>query len=1287
MKKGKGPCEQGIGRFLGGIVRGFLAIALCAVGLSAFAEPQKIGDSDVTWELTENDTVLTIAGTGAMPDLYGDTPWNDASWAITTVKIESGVASVCDCAFSSLGSLRSVSFPSTLTRIGDTAFMSCSDLESITIPESVTDIGIMAFQYCGELRSVSLPSALTKIAGGMFSYCGKLESITIPSGVTQIGSTVFYDCEALARVSIKSKEPPELADPNAFSGTSEELKIGVPFGTADAYKGTANWSDESIKDKIVEAYVVDAQPTEHGTVTVSKDFFFAVDYMAPTEIVTVTAKADEGYVLASLVWNDGTDHDITADKRFTMPLKNVKLTAVFALQPISYLDWDDENKELTNATCTAYEVVTNKMTTFEAGKTYVVTNNVSAAAGITVKGTPSNPSRLILCDGAKLTVKGATEKAGLTVASGSVLVICGQKDGTGTLEATGGELAAGIGGDNGVTGGTVTINGGAVTATGGESAAGIGGGSGRSGGTVTINGGTVTATGGQPAAGIGVGMFGVSGGTVTFGGTGFSVVTGKTATVTAPIAQDDYAADHKAVYVHIGPVPAVVAQFVKGGEVVAEFETSEAAVAALDDAQYADIEEFRIGLAADTVFDFGGRTNRVVIGNVGAGTNTLKNVLLDCDGDYVVTGMVGTVVFGDGVRIEKSALDFKQGWVELIIRGGLYKNDPIGYCEDGYLSARRYDENENLNGLYAVLPAAEIAVEDRKNLASTRYATLQDAFNLIGENKEVTLRLFNNLELGTAVTKLEGNKVIHLLPSEFGANTITRVGAKPVIEIGLGAKLAISNVVFNGANVMSENPKPMIEVAGKTGTKFGWLIAGDGFVVSNAVGGAVHVGNGGRFELDGVAKIIENTTDGKPKNVVIEDKQAIVLKNGGAVTDGNYAQIGVYSDTDKFMIPGGQFGTVDTSYEYATDFADGDISVAKPKVGFINDRDGTLHHAAGAKIAAAPTEPKKTYKRWVGGEYKVTLEEGDYLISRVSSFPSSPTYLPELIWTARQDAPAEKPAPAVLDWTDTTLTLAVSNGCDYAVVTDGSAETNWVSMVGTDNTYAFARPAGSDYLCLKRYSITPSNIVSAATAYSVKVSAGTEGDPWLVGAENSEDVTAWTNGNEFVVSGDGTVSDLSKLASKVTVEKLTIKDATVTVAASDAFQGFGASGSEVSLTLPDGWQGELPDEGGNWYGATVNLMGIPLSVRNVTSLQRYPWNGLVDIGCDLTGAGEVTLSATVLTNGVTFIEAQTFIGETTVDLDAAGGATNGVKFIWNAAADLPAGFRAKDVQLKVTAEQ
>ena len=198
---------------------------------------------------------------------------------------------------------------------------------------------------------------------------------------------------------------------------------------------------------------------------------------------------------------------------------------------------------------------------------YYVTNNVTLNAGVTVNGNVS----LILCDGATLTVRGATAndpgiKLIRTDSATNTLVIYGLSvgDGAGALTAIGGTHAPGIGtsrenndwlerfgclivnggvvtascnegnGDYGAgigtsyrqTGdGSLTVNGGSVTAIGGSEAAGIGGGPGGSvyvtrggyGFDVTVNGGTVVAIGGEEGAGIGGGHYG-NGGTLTVNG-------------------------------------------------------------------------------------------------------------------------------------------------------------------------------------------------------------------------------------------------------------------------------------------------------------------------------------------------------------------------------------------------------------------------------------------------------------------------------------------------------------------------------------------------------------------------------------------------------------------------------------------------------------------------------------------------------------------------------------------------------------------------------------------------
>ena len=118
-------------------------------------------------------------------------------------------------------------------------------------------------------------------------------------------------------------------------------------------------------------------------------------------------------------------------------------------------------------------------------------------------------------NGENITITGGTVNAtsndgagigGGLLGSGENIAITG-----GTVNATGTD-GAGIGGGNGGVGKNITITGGTVTAAGGFGNAGIGGGNGSDGENITITGGSVTATGGEFAAGIGGGSVGFWGG-------------------------------------------------------------------------------------------------------------------------------------------------------------------------------------------------------------------------------------------------------------------------------------------------------------------------------------------------------------------------------------------------------------------------------------------------------------------------------------------------------------------------------------------------------------------------------------------------------------------------------------------------------------------------------------------------------------------------------------------------------------------------------------------------------
>ena len=108
-------------------------------------------------------------------------------------------------------------------------------------------------------------------------------------------------------------------------------------------------------------------------------------------------------------------------------------------------------------------------------------------------------------------LKSGYYRAGLEKTSAGTLTLKDNKEaGSGSLNAEGGALSAGIGGsynDYSANNGTknIIITGSTVTATGGDGGAGIGGGNGGAAENITITGSTVTATGDRGGAGIGGG--------------------------------------------------------------------------------------------------------------------------------------------------------------------------------------------------------------------------------------------------------------------------------------------------------------------------------------------------------------------------------------------------------------------------------------------------------------------------------------------------------------------------------------------------------------------------------------------------------------------------------------------------------------------------------------------------------------------------------------------------------------------------------------------------------------
>ena len=87
--------------------------------------------------------------------------------------------------------------------IGVKAFLSCSDLESIKINSGVKTIGDHAFSGCSALSDVDMPaSGLVSIGERAFYHCSGLKGIKIPISVTSLGRFAFEDCTSLEEVLI-----------------------------------------------------------------------------------------------------------------------------------------------------------------------------------------------------------------------------------------------------------------------------------------------------------------------------------------------------------------------------------------------------------------------------------------------------------------------------------------------------------------------------------------------------------------------------------------------------------------------------------------------------------------------------------------------------------------------------------------------------------------------------------------------------------------------------------------------------------------------------------------------------------------------------------------------------------------------------------------------------------------------------------------------------------------------------------------------------------------------------
>lgn len=157
-----------------------ILVSTATLAFAASTASGKCG-KNAKWKFVESTGTLTISGSGPMKnyDFSEESPWNEYSDQITTIKIGSKITRIGNAAFYSCYQVSALEIPASVKAIGDQAFESCSRVKSITFSEGLQEIGVEAFSGLWQVKTLKLPASLTKIGFYAFAHMESLKSISI----------------------------------------------------------------------------------------------------------------------------------------------------------------------------------------------------------------------------------------------------------------------------------------------------------------------------------------------------------------------------------------------------------------------------------------------------------------------------------------------------------------------------------------------------------------------------------------------------------------------------------------------------------------------------------------------------------------------------------------------------------------------------------------------------------------------------------------------------------------------------------------------------------------------------------------------------------------------------------------------------------------------------------------------------------------------------------------------------------------------------------------------------
>ncbi len=320
---------------------------------------------NLTWALDQEDSVLTISGTGDMNSVSSknSVPWYNYSTAIKTIYLPDSITGINNYAFSDCSNVTSMfcgaivpptvkstntfkyinkAIPVYVPYASMGAYKIASNWKTFTNIKPIGECETLHGECGDEGENVqwnlscdgelSLTGAGSMVSSGWKldsipwkAYFDYIKTIHISDSITYISNYAFKDGYNVTSITCKATTPPSVTSTYVFTNINKSIPVYVPEESVAAYKSASIWKT-----------FTNILPIDDGMFTVEfidwNGTILKKDKVAPYSVATAPADPErEGYTFTG--W----------DKEFSSVTANLTVTAQYKINryAVTFVDWDE----------------------------------------------------------------------------------------------------------------------------------------------------------------------------------------------------------------------------------------------------------------------------------------------------------------------------------------------------------------------------------------------------------------------------------------------------------------------------------------------------------------------------------------------------------------------------------------------------------------------------------------------------------------------------------------------------------------------------------------------------------------------------------------------------------------------------------------------------------------------------------------------------------------------------------------------------------------------------------